>query len=98
MHPLLARGERLALYLALWMIAGALLAALLAGEGGLRVRSAALLGFPLAAAYAFVCLSAWYICRATPLTTMVRVRAPSPPKSAGFMPRFVRGAPRARAD
>ena len=69
MHPLLARGERLALYLALWMIAGALLAALLTGEGGLSVWTAALMGFPLAGAYAFVCLSAWYVARSTPLAT-----------------------------
>jgi len=69
MHPLLARGERLALYLALWMIAGALLAALLTGEGGLTAWTAALLGFPLAAAYAFVCLSAWYVARSAPLAT-----------------------------
>ena len=69
MHPLLARGERLALYLALWIIAGALLAALLTGEGGLTMWGAALFGFPLAAAYAFVCLSAWYVARATPLAS-----------------------------
>ena len=69
MHPLLVRSERLALYLALWMIAGALLSALLTGEGGLTVWTAALLGFPLAGAYAFVCLSAWYVARSTPLAT-----------------------------
>jgi two-component system sensor histidine kinase AlgZ len=69
MHPLLARGERLALYLALWIIAGALLAALLTGEGGLTMWGAGLFGFPLAAAYAFVCLSAWYVARATPLAS-----------------------------
>lgn len=74
MHPLLARGERLVLYLALWMVAGALLAALLTGEGGLGATSAALLGFPLAAAYAFVCLSAWYVARSTPLATSALTR------------------------
>ena len=69
MHPLLARSERLTLYLALWIIAGALLAALLTDEGGLTPWTAALLGFPLAGAYAFVCLSAWYVARSTPLAT-----------------------------
>ena len=35
MHPILARGTYLALYLAVWTIIGLLLAALLAGPGGL---------------------------------------------------------------
>jgi hypothetical protein len=69
MHPVFARGERLALYLGLWMVAGALLAALLTGEGGLAARGAALLAFPLAGAYGFVCLSAWWVARTTPLAT-----------------------------
>ena len=69
MHPLLARGERLALYLALWAIAGALLATLLAAEAGLSLRDAALVAFPLALGYAFVCLSAWYVSRSTPIAT-----------------------------
>ena len=69
MHPLLARGERLALYLALWVIAGALLATLLSSEAGLSMRAAAIVAFPLALAYAFVCLSAWYVSRSTPIAT-----------------------------
>ncbi|HJR60182.1 MAG TPA: histidine kinase [Vicinamibacterales bacterium] len=69
MHPLLVRGERLALYLALWMIAGALLATLLASEAGLSMRAAALVAFPLALGYSFVCLSAWYVSRSTPIVT-----------------------------
>ena len=69
MHPLLARGERLALYLALWAIAGALLATLLSSEARLTMGAAALVAFPLAFAYAFVCLSAWYVSRSTPIAT-----------------------------
>ena len=69
MHPLLARGERLALYLALWAIAGALLATLLASEAQLTMGTAALVAFPLALGYAFVCLSAWYVSRSTPIAT-----------------------------
>lgn len=69
MHPLLARGERLTLYLALWIIVGALLASLLSGQGGLSTRAAAVLAFPLSLAYAFVCLSAWYVARSTPIAT-----------------------------
>lgn len=69
MHPLLARGDRLALYLGLWTIAGGLLAALLSSEGGLTVGASALVAFPLALAYAFVCLSAWYVSRSAPIAT-----------------------------
>jgi sensor histidine kinase YesM len=69
MHPVLARGDRLTLYLALWMVAGALLTGLLVGEGGLGVRSATAVAFPLAIAFAFVCLSAWYVSRSTPIAS-----------------------------
>ena len=74
MHPLLARGERLVLYLVLWSLAGGLLAGLLAGEGGLSIGGAALLGFPLSIAYGFVCVSAWYVARSTPIATAGAVR------------------------
>ena len=67
MHPILARGGRLALYLALWILVGGLLAALLAGQGGLTWRAAFAVALPLASAYAFVCLSAWYVSRSMPL-------------------------------
>jgi two-component system sensor histidine kinase AlgZ len=69
MHPILLRGERLALYLALWAIAGALLATLLTSEGRLSMRAGAAVAFPLVFAYGFVCLSAWYVSRSTPLAT-----------------------------
>ncbi|MBA2305858.1 MAG: histidine kinase [Acidobacteria bacterium] len=74
MHPLLARGERLALYLALWLIAGALLATLLGAEAGLTMRGSALLAFPLTLGYAFVCLSAWYVSRSAPIATAATSR------------------------
>jgi hypothetical protein len=74
MHPLLARGERLALYLVLWGLVGGLLVALLTGEGGLDLGAAALLGFPLSTAYGFVCVSAWYVARSTPIATSGVVR------------------------
>jgi sensor histidine kinase YesM len=69
MHPLLVRGERLALYLALWVIVGALLASLLSGDSGLSLGTAGVVAFPLVFAYAFVCLSAWYVARSTPIAT-----------------------------
>lgn len=67
MHPILARASRLALYLAVWIFVGLLLAALLAGPGGLRTAQALAIAIPLALTYAFVCLSAWYVARSTPI-------------------------------
>jgi two-component system sensor histidine kinase AlgZ len=67
MHPILARRGRLALYLGLWVLVGLLLAALLAGEGRLGWEVAVIVALPLATAFAFVCLSAWYVSRGLPL-------------------------------
>ena len=69
MHPILARGGRLALYLGLWLLVSALLAALLAGRVGLTWAQAALVALPASLAYAFVCLSAWYVARGLPIKT-----------------------------
>ncbi len=67
MHPILARASRLALYLAVWVFVGLLLAALLAGAGGLGTAEALAIALPIALAYAFFCLSAWYVARSTPI-------------------------------
>ncbi len=69
MHPILSRGPRLALYLAACLVVGGLLVAALARPGGLSLGASAILLLPLAIVYGFVCLSSWYICRATPLRT-----------------------------
>lgn len=74
MHPILVRGRRLALYLAGWLMVGLLLAALLAGQGGLDWHAGLAIGLPLAMAFSFVCLSAWYVSRSTPLSTSGPVR------------------------
>src|SRR5438132_929341 len=78
MHPILARPERLAAYLAAWLVVAVLLAAVLTRQD-LAWLPVLVLLFPLCLVYAFVCLSAWYVCRATPLTTssVVRVLASS---------------------
>jgi hypothetical protein len=68
MHPILSRTERLAAYLVVWLIVGVLLAAVLTAQGLGWLESLVLL-LPLCLIYAFVCLSAWYVCRATPLRT-----------------------------
>ena len=69
MHPALQYRARIVLYLALWLLIGGVLATLLAGQGGLGTRAALLVALPLAALYSFVCASAWYVARSSPLST-----------------------------
>jgi len=66
MHPILGRASRLALYLAIWAIAAGLVASVLTQTDLTWVDALAFL-LPLFLVYGFVCLSAWYVCRALPL-------------------------------
>ena len=77
MYPLLARRSHLAVYLLLWVLMGVLLAAVLALQGGLPWTNALVGGVPMAVAYSFICLSAWYVARSMPLagTGAIRVVA-----------------------
>jgi two-component system, LytTR family, sensor histidine kinase AlgZ len=68
-HPIFARGSRLALYLSLWVVVSALLAQPIAGRVGLTWLQAALVSVPAAWVYAFVCLSAWYVASSLPIRT-----------------------------
>ena len=68
MHPILTRLERLAAYLGGWFVTGVLVSSILTGQG-LSWPEALVLTLPPLLAYSFVCLSAWYVCRAMPLTT-----------------------------
>ena len=74
MHPILARGGRLALYLAVWLVAGVLLSSLIARPGGPGSSEALAIALPLAITYAFFCLSAWYVSRSAPLATTGAIR------------------------
>src|SRR5258708_25329623 len=69
MHPILGQLRRLGLYILAWIPLGAILLYLLAALGGLSWARAAALTIPLCIVYAFICLSAWYSCRGTPLET-----------------------------
>lgn len=69
MHPILARGRLLALYLGIWALVGAQLAAMLVVQAGFDPAGALLAALPLATVFAFVCLSAWYLSRGLPLAT-----------------------------
>ncbi len=67
MHPILARPGRLLPYLAACAPLAAVVTALLARPGGLFLGEAVALAVPLTAAFAFMGLSAWYLCRQFPL-------------------------------
>jgi two-component system sensor histidine kinase AlgZ len=75
MHPLLRGRLRLLLYLLGWTGICALLTAVLGGLGA-RASAGAALAFiaPLTLIYAFVCLSAWWVCRAHPLESTPPLR------------------------
>jgi two-component system, LytTR family, sensor histidine kinase AlgZ len=67
MHPILAAKGRLLLYLAAWLPIAGLLAGLFVFVGRLSWGEAAVLAVPMTLVYSFLCLSAWYLCRAFPL-------------------------------
>jgi sensor histidine kinase YesM len=69
MHPILSQTRRLGLYLLAWAPLAGLLLYLLAGGGQLGVGEAAIFSIIVCGVYAFMCLSAWYSCRATPIET-----------------------------
>jgi two-component system sensor histidine kinase AlgZ len=77
MHPILASGGRVAIYVAFWLLVGFLLATLLASQAPFTWGPALLISLPLAIMYGFVCLSAWYVARSMPLggTSFVRISA-----------------------
>ncbi len=68
MHPILASAARRNLYLASWSVIGLLVAvAWSAANPGAGIAAALAVVVPPCLVQAFVCLSAWYVCRAAPL-------------------------------
>ena len=67
MHPILRDGRTLALYLLGWLAPGLALATLLATTGKISWSGAICFSLPVMSVYAFMSLSAWYVCRAFPL-------------------------------
>lgn len=67
MNSPLADRQRLALQLAVWLIVGGLVAALVHAFIGTAWIDALLFGLPLSLIAAPAALSAWYVCRAIPL-------------------------------
>ena len=74
MHPLLEKRAYLALYLAAWLPIGLALAAALALSGAFDWPGAIALSLPLALVEAFICLGAFYFCRAVPLKGAMALR------------------------
>ncbi len=67
MHPFFSSRWRLTLYLVAWTFVGCILVVLLQATTPRPMSRAALLAFPMALDYAFICLSAWWVCRAAPM-------------------------------
>ncbi|HTO95189.1 MAG TPA: histidine kinase [Bacteroidota bacterium] len=66
MHPILKDPRALALYLLAWLVPALTLAALIAATGVAPWGGAILFALPATVVYAFMSLSAWYVCRAFP--------------------------------
>jgi two-component system sensor histidine kinase AlgZ len=74
MHPLLRSRLRLGLYLLAWIGVASVLAAFIGGLQGRSIESTMAFIVPLTLLYAFVCLSAWWVCRANPLVQTPRLQ------------------------
>ena len=74
MHPILAHGRRLGIYVSLSLLVGCLLSVLLVSQDALTLLQAALIALPLSTIYAFICLSAWYVAWSQPLATTGAMR------------------------
>ena len=74
MHPILGRLRQLGLYLLAWVPLAGILVYLLGRSRDLSWAEAALIAVPLCVVYAFLCLAAWYPCRATPIEQSSFVR------------------------
>src|SRR3954463_5033393 len=85
MHPILARPWRLAVYLAIWIPLGVLLAALLALQGALGWTDALLAAVPLSVAYGFLCLSAWYVTGGSPVDRLGATRVVASAIASAFL-------------
>lgn len=75
MHPIFADRLRLQLHLIAWALVGAMLAFFVHALLDIPWTESIVLGLPLGVAAAPVSLSAWYVCRAAPLSRVSAARA-----------------------
>ena len=66
MHPILASVRRLLLYLLIWLPITALMVYVVWASGRIGWKEAAAAVAPASLLLSFVCLSAWFVCRARP--------------------------------
>lgn len=66
MHPILENRQRLVFYLLAWLPIGVLLTVILR-RGLASWPEAVVVAAPMSVIYAFMCLSAWYVCLAAPM-------------------------------
>lgn len=85
MHPIFEHRRGLGLYLLAWTPMAALLTGLLALVGESVWTEAVVIAVPLTVVYAFLCLAAWYPCRALPLGTADTLRALGVHTATGFI-------------
>src|SRR3954463_10544506 len=85
MHPILARPWRLAVYVAIWIPLGVLLAALLALQGALGWSDALLVAVPLSVAYGFLSLSSWYVTGGSPVDRVGPARVAATAIASAFV-------------
>jgi hypothetical protein len=89
MHPILSDWRRLLAYLLVYELLGGFLALLQVLNGSFSWQEALAFSVPLAALYGFICLGAFWVCRAAPLrtaslTTVAGVQLASAGLSASF--------------
>lgn len=63
MHPILSDRRKLLVYLSAWLVIALLIAALAAIPGDAGWVFALAFSIPMSLVYAFMCLSAWWLCR-----------------------------------
>ena len=86
MHPILASRQRQALYLASWAPIALLLAvAWSTASPAVDLGAALVIVAPPGIVHAFVCLSAWYVCRVTPLAARSAPRILAAHTGAGML-------------
>jgi two-component system sensor histidine kinase AlgZ len=85
MHPILSRPWRLAVYLAIYVPLGVLLAGLLSLQGAIAWADALLVAVPLSVAYGFLSLSAWYVTGGSPVDRVGPLRVAATAMAASFV-------------
>ncbi|MBX2990967.1 MAG: histidine kinase [Bacteroidetes bacterium] len=85
MHPIFADKQRLALYMAAWLVIAGLLCVLMVMMNALQWSEAVALLLPMSFIYAFMCLASLYVCKAFPLQQTPFLKTLSVVVAASFL-------------